>query len=60
MSGMIAVLALLAGLLLGAGLIALTHPRQWYPGLRRWRRRLLGAAWRPVLMQPYVPPRDPS
>ena len=55
MSAAILVIGLASGLAAGLALHALTRPRRWHPRLRRLRRYLLGQAWRPVLLAPYVP-----
>lgn len=48
---------LLCGVLLGAFLAAWRQaPPRWWPRLRRLRRRLLGSAWHPVLLEPWTPP----
>ncbi|WP_028008574.1 hypothetical protein [Solimonas flava] len=48
---------LLSGVLLGVFFAAWRQaPPRWRPRLRRLRRRLLGRAWRPVLLEPWTPP----
>jgi hypothetical protein len=49
------VLGMIGGLAGGIALHAVTRPRRWHPKLRRLRRYLLGQAWRPILLAPYVP-----
>ena len=60
MSAWIVLLAVLLGASLGTSLMYLIGARRWTPGLRRLRRRLLGKAWRPVLMSSYVAPPPAS
>ncbi|SFF53162.1 hypothetical protein SAMN04488120_10765 [Fontimonas thermophila] len=61
---LLALLGLLCGLAGGLAVHAVVRPRRWHPRLRRLRRYLLGRAWRPVLLAPYVPterkPAPPS
>ena len=59
MSALLLIVAgLIVGLAGGLALHAVTRPRRWHPRLRRLRRYLLGQAWRPALLAPYVPGRD--
>lgn len=60
MSVIVVIGGIAGGLIAGLALHAITRPRRWHPRLRRLRRYLLGQAWRPVLLAPYVPQEQES